>query len=146
MGKLCARFLSRQDFARCLQQRLHLRLAANGDTEIILCPGVIEPAHENLPVAQFLEPRPSRKDLLTNKEEVCLARQHAKTEQRQFARSSFPRLYKPLKIYPVIGQVSERRQRSHLTEAIDIVTVANFVERGDKFRMTDKVADPLEAE
>src|SRR5207247_1669360 len=36
--------------------------------------------------------------------------------------------------------------RRHLAEAVDVVTVADFVERGDDFGMADEIPDALETE
>ena len=47
------------------------------------------------------------------------------------------------KLAPVIGQVGERRQRGDLAQAVDVVAVADFLQRGDQFGMAGKIADAL---
>ena len=46
---------------------------------------------------------------------------------------------------PVVGQVVQCRQRGDLAQAVDVVAVADLVERGDEVRVADAIADALEA-
>jgi len=46
----------------------------------------------------------------------------------------------------VIRQVPQRGRRGHLAETVHVVTVPDFVQRGDQVAVTDEIADPLEAE
>src|SRR5437773_2335315 len=138
--------LPEQNLTRRLQQRIHLVVAADGDAQKILRLRTIEPTHKNLSLAQLLEPAVSREGRRANEKKIGLTRKHAKAEHRQFARRLLARRDDALEIFPVVSEVIERRQRGKLTEAVDVVTVADFVERDDELGVTDKVADALETE
>ena len=69
-----------------------------------------------------------------------------KPSLRQLAAQPVARGDDFFEIRAVISQIVQRRLGGHLAEAVHVVAVADFVQRGDEFRMADEIADALEAQ
>ena len=107
---------------------------------------MVEPAHEDFSVAQFLQPRFGGKLRGFCKDEICLARQRLKPQPGQFVRQMSAGGDDAFEIRAVIRQVAQRGKGGDLAEAVDVVAVANFVQGGDEIRLPDAVADALLAQ
>src|SRR5260370_29200557 len=126
-------------------ERLRLGRRSDGNAKIILHRGITEPPNQALLVAQLLEPRFRGELRWPDENKIGLARKYVKAEPPEFMAECFARGDDSAEVRPVIGQALQRRQGRDLAEAVDVVAIADFVERGDEFRMADEVSDTLEA-
>ena len=136
--------LSKQNFPRRLDQRLHFRRRANRDPQIIFHFREIEPADEDFLLAQLALPFVRGEARRLDEDEIRPARKNPETELRQFAAQPLARGDDLFEIRAVKLQIAQRRFRRDLAEAVHVVAVADFVQRGDEFRVPDEIADALE--
>src|SRR5262245_35737871 len=78
--------------------------------------------------------------------EIGLAWQYAKAQSYQFLTQILPGRNDLAEIRAVILQIGERRLGGNLAQAVDIVAIANLLQRRDQFGMADEISDALEAE
>ena len=135
-----------QQLAYRRYQGFRFRRRANRDSQIILHLRPVEPAHKDFLGAQTLQPCLRRKSRRPGENEIRPARQNPETQLRQFAAQPFARGDDFFEIRPVIRQIVQRGFGGNLAQAVHIVTVANLVQRRDEVAMSDKIADPLEAQ
>src|SRR5207247_1326385 len=107
---------------------------------------IFEPAHENFSLPQFHQPLFRRKSRWTRQDEIRLAGQNVEAKLCKFAAELLPGGNDLAKVRAIVRQVLQRRQSGHLSQAVDIVAVANFIQRSDEVRVPDEIPDALEAE
>ena len=110
---------------------------ADGDAQVVADGGVTEPAHEDLAVAQFLEPGPGGESRRAHEDEIGLAREDPEAEGLKLPAQPLAGGDDLPEVGPVAGQVVQCRQRRDLAQAVDVVAVADLVERGDEVRVAD---------
>ena len=77
--------------------------------------------------------------------EICLAGENLKSTLAELAAQLFARGDNPFEVGSVKRQVRQSRQGGNLAKAIDVVAVADFLQRSNEFRVTDEISDPLKA-
>src|SRR5438093_11959578 len=106
---------------------------------------MIEPPREELSAAQLLQPDRGGKLWRAGQDDIGLSRKNLEAEFAKLATKLLPCGDDFPEVRSVIGQTIERRQRADLAEAVDVVAVAHFVERGNELAMPDEISDALEA-
>src|ERR1019366_5101858 len=112
---------------------------ADGDAQVVLHCRVAKPPDQDLPIAQLLKPRRGGVFRWVHQDEIGLAREDMKAEYVQLAAKLLTGCDDSAEVRPVVGQVVQRRQRGDLAQAVDVVAVADLVERGNKVRVADAI-------
>src|SRR5437016_3936367 len=107
---------------------------------------MVKPAHENFLGAQFFEPDLGGKLRRARENEIGLAGKNFEAEGVQLAAELVTSGNNLAKIRAIIRQIIQGRERGDLAEAVDVVAVADFVERGNEFGMAHEIPDSLQAE
>jgi len=118
---------------------------ADSDAQVLPDFGKVKPTYEDLAVAELLQPIASGEFWRLRQDKIGLAGKDLKPEPFEFAAEALTGRDDSFEVRAVIWKVVERGESGDLAEAIDIVAVADFVQRRDQIRVTNEIADALKA-
>src|SRR5437773_2166447 len=147
-GLRCGRAFRRslEDCAYGAEQPVHFGVTADADAQPIFESRMIEPPHEDFACAQSIEPLLRRKAWRPRENKVRLAWRDFEAKFTQFGGRAFASGDHAFKVFPIIRQVIQCGGGRNLCDAIDIIAIANFMQRGDEGWVADHVADAQKAE
>src|SRR5580658_649929 len=106
---------------------------------------MVKPADKDFFCPQLLQPQLGGKRRGLNEDKVGLARKHTESQDSQRVGEPFAGRNDLFEVHAVIIQVIQRGLRGDLAQAVDIVTVADFVEGRNQVRVANEISDALEA-
>src|SRR4029079_16709339 len=119
-----------QEGLRGLHDRGRFGVGADGDPEILARLRLVEPADEDLLRAQLRQPGLRAELRRPDEQEVGLAGEDVEPERHQLQGEPTAGLDDPAEVAAVIREIVQRRERRDLAEPVDVVAVADLVERG----------------